>query len=325
MGYTHYFAKLSCTKDLVEFADLAIKESNVSIKDPYGEGSPDLVSANPLYKIGFNGDREREEDFESFIVPFGDYCKTGRMPYDKVVTAILLAAIYFHVPGWKNIHSDGDSQDWEESGGVDLFLSVYNGHFAYGGRKKLQKEEVLPVIDMLNGLSACKKDKEQYGKLLSDIKDAVAGQKEEAPVTIQIRYHSNKIERLSYIGGAKSDWIDLRAAEDVKMKQGDFALISLGISVKLPKGYEMVIVPRSSTFKNFGILQTNSFGVIDETYCGDNDIIRFPALAIRDTEIHVNDRICQFRIQKHQPPVEFEEKEHLGGEDRGGFGSTGKN
>ncbi|HHV47100.1 MAG TPA: dUTP diphosphatase [Tissierellia bacterium] len=139
---------------------------------------------------------------------------------------------------------------------------------------------------------------------------------------IKIKYVSDKIEKLRYIDG-KSDWIDLRAAEDVVMKKGEFRLISLGVAMELPKGYEAHIVPRSSTYKNFGIIQANSFGVIDESYCSNEDVWKFPAIALRDTEIHVNDRICQFRIMKHQPPIEFEEVEDLGNEVRGGFGSTG--
>lgn len=142
--------------------------------------------------------------------------------------------------------------------------------------------------------------------------------------TIKIKYFSDKIEKLTYIAG-KSDWIDLRAAEDIVMKQGEFKLIPLGIAMELPKGYEAHVIPRSSTFKNFGLLQTNSCGLIDESYCGDNDQWFFPALAMRDTEIHVNDRICQFRIMEHQPAFAFEETETLGNENRGGHGSTGKN
>lgn len=142
--------------------------------------------------------------------------------------------------------------------------------------------------------------------------------------TIRIKYHSDEIEKLTYIDG-KSDWIDLRAAEHVVLKQGEFKLIKLGVSMELPKGYEAVIVPRSSTYKNFGIIQTNHMGVVDETYCGDNDMWMMPALAMRDTEIQVNDRICQFRIQKHQPVISFVEVESLGNADRGGIGSTGKN
>lgn len=140
---------------------------------------------------------------------------------------------------------------------------------------------------------------------------------------IKIKYLSDKIERLTYIGG-KSDWIDLRAAEDVVMKAGDFRLIPLGVAMELPKGYEAHVVPRSSTYKNFGVIQTNHMGVIDETYCGDNDQWFFAAYALRDTEIHVNDRICQFRIMEHQPAIQFEAVETLGHEDRGGIGSTGR-
>ncbi len=141
--------------------------------------------------------------------------------------------------------------------------------------------------------------------------------------TIKIKYFSEEIERLCYIAG-KSDWIDLRSAKEVTLKAGEYCLIPLGVAIKLPKGYEALVIPRSSTFKNFGILQTNSCGLIDESYCGDNDQWYFPALAIRDTVIHVNDRICQFRIIKHQPELYFEEIKHLTGEDRGGFGSTGR-
>ncbi|MDO4619699.1 MAG: deoxyuridine 5'-triphosphate nucleotidohydrolase [Lachnospiraceae bacterium] len=140
---------------------------------------------------------------------------------------------------------------------------------------------------------------------------------------IRIKYHSDEIERLRYIDG-KSDWIDLRCAEEKTLKAGEFALINLGISVSLPEGYEMLIAPRSSAFKNFGLIQTNSLGVIDESYCGDEDILRMPVYAVRDTELHVNDRICQFRIIEHQPKIVFEETDTLGGPNRGGFGSTGR-
>ena len=142
--------------------------------------------------------------------------------------------------------------------------------------------------------------------------------------TIKIKYHTDEIEKLRYIDG-KSDWIDLRAAEDVELKAGEFKLISLGVSMELPKGYEAHVVPRSSTFKTWGILQTNSIGIIDESYCGDNDIWKMPVYATRDTTIHKNDRICQFRIEKHQPTIMFEEVDTLGNEDRSGFGSSGKN
>ena len=141
--------------------------------------------------------------------------------------------------------------------------------------------------------------------------------------TITIKYFTDKIEKLRYIGGV-SDWIDLRAAEDITLKKGEFRLIPLGVAMKLPEGYEAHVVPRSSTYKNFGVLLVNSMGVIDASYCGDNDQWYFPALAVRDTEIHVNDRVCQFRILENQPALDFQEVSHLDGEDRGGFGSTGK-
>ncbi len=142
--------------------------------------------------------------------------------------------------------------------------------------------------------------------------------------TIRIKYHSNEIEKLTYIAG-KSDWIDLRVAEHVRLQKGEFRLISMGVSVQVPEGYELLLAPRSSAFKNFGLIQTNSLGIIDESYCGDNDIIRMPVYATRDTELQINDRICQFRILEHQPKIIFEEVETLGNADRGGFGSTGKN
>lgn len=141
---------------------------------------------------------------------------------------------------------------------------------------------------------------------------------------IKIKYHTDKIDKLKYIDG-KSDWIDLRAAEDVELKKGEFKLISLGVSMKLPDGYEAHIVPRSSTFKNFKIIQTNHQAVIDNSYCGDNDIWKYPVYAMEDTVIHTNDRICQFRIVENQPKIAFEEVDHLDGDTRGGFGSTGMN
>ena len=141
--------------------------------------------------------------------------------------------------------------------------------------------------------------------------------------TIQIRYLSDKIDKLCYIDG-KSDWIDLRAAETVELKAGEHKIIPLGVAMKLPAGYEAHVVSRSSTFKNYGIIQTNSMGVIDESYCGSGDQWHFSAYATRDTVVNVNDRICQFRIMEHQPRIVFEEREELEAVDRGGFGSTGK-
>ena len=127
-----------------------------------------------------------------------------------------------------------------------------------------------------------------------------------------------KVEQISV-----GDWIDLRAAEDVSMVVGDFKLIPLGIAMQLPEGYEAHVVPRSSTYKKWKIIQANHMGVIDESYCGDNDQWMFPAIALENTIIHKGDRICQFRIMEHQPELRFVEVSKLGNEDRGGFGSTG--
>lgn len=140
---------------------------------------------------------------------------------------------------------------------------------------------------------------------------------------IRIKYFTDKIEKLSFLEG-KGDWVDLRAAEDISLKAGEFKMIPLGVAMELPKGYEAYVLPRSSTFKNFGILQVNSCGIVDESYCGDDDQWFYPVVAMRDTEIHVNDRICQFRIMAHQPSFTFSETDHLDHRNRGGFGSTGR-
>lgn len=140
-------------------------------------------------------------------------------------------------------------------------------------------------------------------------------------LTIWIKYHDPDLPKIEKI--KVGDWIDLRAAETVEIKKGDYRLLSLGVSMQLPEGYEGHVAPRSSTYKNFGIICANSFGIIDESYCGDNDIWRFPAIALRDTVIVKGDRICQFRIVKKMPEVELFEVETLGNPDRGGIGSTG--
>ena len=140
---------------------------------------------------------------------------------------------------------------------------------------------------------------------------------------IKIKYFSDDMEELCYVDG-KSDWIDLRSAQEVTLKAGEFRLIPLGVAMRLPQGFEAHIAPRSSTFKNYGILQTNSVGVVDCSYCGDNDQWHMPVYATRDVTIEKGARICQFRIMKNQPPLHFVRVEHLDGPDRGGFGSTGK-
>lgn len=138
---------------------------------------------------------------------------------------------------------------------------------------------------------------------------------------IKIKYFNPELTKIETV--ENGDWIDLRSAIDVDLKAGDFKLIPLGIGMILPKKYEAHVVPRSSTFKNFGIIQTNHQAVIDNSYCGDNDQWYYPAYALRDTHISMNDRICQFRIVKKQPKIKFEIVEKLKDKNRGGFGSTG--
>ena len=140
---------------------------------------------------------------------------------------------------------------------------------------------------------------------------------------IKIKYVKDGMEKIVQID--KGDWIDLRVAEDIHLEAGEFKLIPLGVAMTLPPNYEALLIPRSSTFKKYGIIQTNSIGLIDETYCGDNDEWLLPVLATGTVDIPKNTRICQFRILKHQPTVAFAEVEHLSETDRGGFGSTGEN
>lgn len=148
---------------------------------------------------------------------------------------------------------------------------------------------------------------------------------------IKIKYFDDELERLHYIDG-KSDWIDLRAAEDTVIQEGEFKLIPLGVAMQLPEGYEAHVAPRSSTFKNYGLIMTNSVGVVDASYCGSNDQWFMPVYCLqgkeiingrRATMVHKNDRICQFRIMRNQPQIQFEEVKELSGKNRGGHGSTG--
>ncbi len=140
---------------------------------------------------------------------------------------------------------------------------------------------------------------------------------------IKVKYFVEDLPELTYVEG-KSDWIDLCASEDVTMTAGEFRLIPLGVAIALPEGFEAHLVPRSSTFKNYGILQTNSMGVVDFTYRGDGDQWRMPAYATRDVTIPKGSRIAQFRIMRNQPRLRFTRVDRLEGPDRGGFGSTGR-
>ena len=138
---------------------------------------------------------------------------------------------------------------------------------------------------------------------------------------IKIHYFSPDAPRLKVT--TKGDWIDLYVSETVTLHKGDFALVPLGVSMQLPAGWEARTVPRSSAFRRWGIVQPNSVGVIDNSYCGTNDEWKLPVYATRDTVIEKGDRICQFRVFENQPPIEFEEADELSEVDRGGFGSTG--
>lgn len=147
-------------------------------------------------------------------------------------------------------------------------------------------------------------------------------QKPDHNLKISIKYFDQEIEKIQKI--SVGDWIDLRSAETVELKAGEYKLLRLGVGMILPDGYEAHVLPRSSTFKNFGIICANSMGVIDNSYSGDEDEWRFPAVALRDTVINKGERICQFRIMKNQPGIKFEIVDHLNEKSRGGIGSTGK-
>ena len=142
------------------------------------------------------------------------------------------------------------------------------------------------------------------------------------PKELKVKYFTSDLEPLACVPG--SDWVDLRAAEEIVLKAGEYRLIPLGVAIALPEGFEAHVVPRSSTFKNYGVLQTNSMGVVDGSYRGDGDQWHWPVYATRDVVIPKNSRICQFRIVENQPPLLFTTVERLEGVDRGGFGSTGK-
>lgn len=190
-----------------------------------------------------------------------------------------------------------------------LYVPYYNREY---GNNKIVKEidrKINRIIKTMMNQKILKKAKEEEKNTMDT-------------ETIKIKYFAD-IEPIVPI--QNGDWIDLRAAEDVHIKKGEFRLISLGVGMKLPDGYEAHIVPRSSTYKNFKIIQSNHQAVIDNMFCGPQDCWRYPAIAMEDTVIHKNDRICQFRIMKKQPEIHFETVKELSGKSRGGFGSTGKN
>lgn len=163
---------------------------------------------------------------------------------------------------------------------------------------------------------------------------------------IKVKYFDKDYPRIEKI--AKGDWIDLRVDSlktfidcdlgtlgvgdeiwdlkdnPISYRKGDVMKFGLGVAMELPNGYEAIVAPRSSTFKHWGLIQTNGIGIIDNTYCGDNDEWCIEFIAMRDGEINRFDRVCQFRIQENQPKIEIKEVKHLGNKDRGGYGSTGR-
>lgn len=190
--------------------------------------------------------------------------------------------------------------------------------------EKKKKAIVKELVDGKVKITYFNKDDKRVVEIVDPKKLTILNPKKETKkmLDVKIKYHAD-IEKIAHI--EQGDWVDLRAAEDVEMKTGDYKLISLGVGFKLPEGYEAHVVPRSSTFKTWGILQTNSMGVIDNSYSGNGDIWRFPAYATRNTVIKKNDRICQFRIQQIQPKFTLTEVDNLDNVSRGGFGSTGSN
>ncbi len=162
---------------------------------------------------------------------------------------------------------------------------------------------------------------QEVNSILGDIYDKIEENDNTNP-QIKIKYHNPDMPKLKQtkIG----NWIDLYTSEEITLKAGEFKIISLGISMKLPEGYESNIVSRSSTFKHWGVLQSNAYGVVDESYSGNNDIWGYPCYATKDVTIPAFTRLCQFRINKIMPQVEFEEVDYLRYDNRHGFGSTGR-
>lgn len=193
--------------------------------------------------------------------------------------------------------------------------------------KAEKKEVIIEALDIanLNATISVKSENSTEMKLVKFWEiDKLHKAKNHQSKTLEIKVkYFGDVEKL--VKTSKGDWIDLRSVEDVEMKQFDFKLIKLNVAMQLPHGYEAHVLPRSSTYKNFGIILANSQGVIDNSYSGDGDQWMFPAIALRDTTIKAGDRICQFRIMKSMPPVKITEATTLGNPDRGGIGSTGTN
>ena len=185
---------------------------------------------------------------------------------------------------------------------------------------KREREMLSYMADILGRISYGDDIKsEEAGRLLYDISPNL---KYGDTLTIRVRMIDEEIDRPKKI--VKGDWIDLRAAETIEYKAGDYFKIPLGLAIELPEGYEAYIEPRSSTFEKYGFYMANEMGIVDEKFKGDNDMWQYPAHAVRDGRIEKNTRFCQFRIFEHQPDIYFEFVDTLGNPDRGGVGSTGE-
>jgi dUTP pyrophosphatase len=182
------------------------------------------------------------------------------------------------------------------------------------------------LVDQLKAIVTVKvgdkiEEKEILFKNIDKLKVKTEKKSDESKLTILVKYFDKSLEKINKI--SIGDWIDLRSAQDISLEQGEFELIPLGVAMSLPYGYEAYVVPRSSTYKNFGVIQANHHAVIDESYRGNEDQWFYPVIAMRDTEIKKGDRICQFRIQKKMPQLNIVEVEELRSPNRGGLGSTG--
>lgn len=140
---------------------------------------------------------------------------------------------------------------------------------------------------------------------------------------IKVKYHDPEMPRIERL--QQGDWIDLVNVEDINLKCGEWGMFSLGVSIELPAGYEAHVVPRSSTFKKWGVIQVNSIGIVDNSFCGEDDVWQWLILApTKDVHIPKYTRVCQFRIIKNQPSFPIIEVKHLKNDIRGGIGSTGE-
>lgn len=166
-------------------------------------------------------------------------------------------------------------------------------------------------------------------------------EKESTNMEMKVKYFEGQDKKLQFID--KGDWIDVFANEDVFIPVNSMGLVPLGFALELPEGYEAILAPRSSTYRNWGVIQTNSIGVIDESYRGNEDEWLIPLYCLTAIEqlsidagfkypliltgayVRKGDKIAQFRIQEKMPrkQISIVEVDELEGDDRGGFGSTG--